>query len=58
MAFRFYFPVFSLMLIIRYSKWIEILLFSVSFCPPKSIIINSFLHVQTFSAVLRQREKI
>ena len=40
MSFCFYFPVFSLMLTIRYSKLIEILLFSVSFCPPKSIIMD------------------
>jgi len=43
--------------VIRYSKRMEILLFFVSFCPPKSII-NLFLHVQFSWLLLCSKEKI
>ena len=40
-AFRSYFPMFSQMLFLLVKKKMEILLYSVSFCLPKSIT-NSF----------------
>ena len=43
--------------VIRYSKRMEILLYSVSFCPPKSII-NSFLRIQFSRLLSRGKEKI
>ena len=62
--FKLYFRyVFSLLFssvfsdVIRYSKRIKILLFSVSFCPSKSII-NLFLPVQFSRLLSRGKEKI
>jgi len=60
LLFRYVFsPLFSGVFsnVIRYSKRMEILLFSVSFCPLKSMI-NSFLRVQFLRLLSCGKEKI
>ena len=56
MSFRFCFPLFS-QNVNRDSRRMEVLLFSVSYCPPKSIIY-SFLRVQFSRLLSRGKEDI